>query len=96
VRRSVVNYGVPSFSGRSSRDFDRDALAREIRAVLASFEPRLKESATKVTVSLGDKSMGLKIEIDAVLIMTPTPERLRLRTLINLDNGLARTDFKDA
>ncbi|TIP33336.1 MAG: type VI secretion system baseplate subunit TssE, partial [Mesorhizobium sp.] len=70
VRRSVVNYGVPSFSGRSSRDFDRDTLAREIRAVLATFEPRLKESATTVNVTLGDKSVGLKIEIDAVLIMT--------------------------
>lgn len=93
VRRSVVNYGVPSFSGRSSRDFDRETLAREIRAVLGTFEPRLKESATKVTVTLGDKSAGLKIEIDAVLIMTPTPERLRLRTTINLDNGLARTDL---
>lgn len=96
VRRSVVNYGVPSFSGRSSRDFDREALAREIRAVLATFEPRLKEGATKVSVTLGDKSMGLKIEIDAVLIMTPTPERMRLRTTINLDNGLARTDFAEA
>lgn len=95
VRRSVVNYGVPSFSGRSSRDFDRESLAREIRAVLATFEPRLKESATKVTVNLGDRT-GLKIEIDAVLIMTPTPERLRLRTTINLDNGVARTDFKEA
>lgn len=96
VRKSVVNYGVPSFSGRSSRDFDREALAREIRQVLANFEPRLKDSATKVTVNLGDKSTGLKIEIDAVLIMTPTPERLRLRTTINLDNGMARTDFKEA
>ncbi|MHA6643542.1 type VI secretion system baseplate subunit TssE [Mesorhizobium sp. A623] len=96
VRRSVVNYGVPSFSGRSSRDFDREALAREIRAVLTTFEPRLKEGATKVNVTLGDKSMGLKIEIDAVLIMTPTPERMRLRTTINLDNGLARTDFAEA
>lgn len=95
VRRSVVNYGVPSFSGRSSRDFDRDALAREIRSVLAVFEPRLKESATKVTVTLGDKTVGLKIEIDAVLIMTPVPERLRLRTTVNLDNGLARTEFGD-
>jgi type VI secretion system protein ImpF len=95
VRRSVVNYGVPSFSGRSSRDFDRDVLAREIRAVLATFEPRLKESATKVSVNLGDKT-GLKIEIDAVLIMTPTPERMRLRTTINLDNGLARTEFREA
>jgi len=93
VRRSVVNYGVPSFSGRSSRDFDRDGLAREIRAILATFEPRLKESATTVTVTLGDKSVGLKIEIDAVLIMTPTPERMRLRTTVNLDNGLARTEF---
>lgn len=95
VRRSVVNYGVPSFSGRSIRDFDRDALAREIRAVLATFEPRLKDSATKVLVSLNDKS-GLRIDIDAVLIMTPTPERLRLRTTIDLDNGLARTEFGDS
>lgn len=95
VRRSVVNYGVPSFSGRSSRDFDRDTLAREIRAVLATFEPRLKESATTVNVTLGDKSVGLKIEIDAVLIMTPTPERMRLRTTINLDNGLARTELRE-
>ena len=95
VRRSVVNYGVPSFSGRSSRDFDRDALAREIRSVLTTFEPRLKESATKVTVTLGDKT-GLKIEIDGLLIMTPAPERLRLRTHVNLDNGLARTTFREA
>src|SRR5690606_13092601 len=56
VRRSVVNYGVPSFSGRSVRDFDRDALAREIRAVLATFEPRLKDSTTNVVVSLNDKT----------------------------------------
>ena len=56
VRRSVVNYGVPSFSGRSSRDFDRDELAREIRGILAWFEPRLKESATVVKVALGDKT----------------------------------------
>jgi type VI secretion system protein ImpF len=31
-----------------------------------------------------------------VLIMTPTPERLRLRTTVNLDNGLARTEFAEA
>ncbi len=95
ARRSVVNYGVPSFSGRSSRDFDRDALAREIRAILATFEPRLKDGETKVTVTMGDKVAGLKIEVEAVLIMTPTPERLRLRTTIDLDNGAARTELRD-
>jgi type VI secretion system protein ImpF len=95
VRRSVINYGVPSFSGRSVRDFDKDTLAREIRTVLNTFEPRLKENATKVNVTLGEKTQGLRIEIDAVLIMTPTPERLKLRTTINLDNGLARTELAE-
>jgi len=96
VRRSVINYGVPSFSGKSVRDFDREILAREIKQVLATFEPRLKESGTKVSVTLGDKTQGLRIDIDAVLIMTPTPERMKLRTTINLDNGLARTESAEA
>lgn len=96
VRRSVVNYGVPSFSGRSSRDFDREALAKEIKAVLDTFEPRLKEGATKVTVTTSDRNVGLRIDIDAVLVMTPTPERLRLRTSINLDNGAALTELSEA
>lgn len=96
VQRSVVNFGVPPFSGRSARDFDREALAREIRLVLAAFEPRLKPSATKVTVSVGDRAVGLSIEIDGLLIMAPAPERLRLRTMIDLDNGLARTELRDA
>ena len=96
VRRSVVNYGVPAFAGRSSRDFDREALARELKAVLAAFEPRLKESATRITVSIDDKAVGLSIEIDGLLIMAPTPERLRLRTIVDLDTGRARTTLRDA
>lgn len=96
VRRSVINYGVPSFSGKSVRDFDRETLAREIKQVLVTFEPRLKESGTKVSVTLGDKTQGLRIDIDAVLIMSPTPERMKLRTMINLDNGLARTEMTEA
>jgi type VI secretion system protein ImpF len=91
-----VNYGVPSFAGHSARDFDREELAREIRAVLTAFEPRLKSSATKVSVAIGDKWAGLTIDIDALLIMAPAPERLKLRTMIDLDNGLARTTLKDA
>jgi type VI secretion system protein ImpF len=64
--------------------------------VLVTFEPRLKESGTKVSVTLGDKTQGLRIDIDAVLIMSPTPERMKLRTMINLDNGLARTEMTEA
>lgn len=94
VRRSVVNYGVPAFSGRSARSFDRDALARELREVLAFYEPRLKKDSIRVSVRTGDK-VGLRIDIDALLTMSPAPERLRLRTLIDLDNGRARTALED-
>jgi len=94
VRRSVVNYGVPAFAGRSVRDFDREALARELKAVLATFEPRLKESATRVTVSTSDKT-GITIDIDGLLLMTPVPERLRLRTLVDLETGWARTSLQE-
>jgi type VI secretion system protein ImpF len=86
---------VPPFAGHSSRDFDRDALERELRGVLAVFEPRLRESATKVTVSANDGAEGLAIEIEGLLIMAPAPERLRLRTVIDLDTGRARTTVKD-
>ena len=95
VRRSVINYGVPAFAGRSPRDFDREALARELKAVLTTFEPRLKESATRVTVVASDKT-GVTIEIDGLLIMTPAPERLRLRTFVDLENGRARTSLQEA
>lgn len=94
VRRSVVNFGVPPFAGRNARDFDRDALARELKTILAIFEPRLKESATRVTVSTSDKT-GITIEIDGLLIMAPIPERLRLRTLVDLETGRASTTLKE-
>jgi type VI secretion system protein ImpF len=91
VRRSVVNYGVPAFSGHTGRDFDREALAREVKGILTAFEPRLKASETRVTVNTGERGGGLSIEIEGLLIMSPAPERLKLRTLIDLDNGRATT-----
>jgi len=96
VRSSVLNYGVPAFAGRTARDFDPEALARELKAVLAVFEPRLRENATRVTVSISNKTGGLVIEIDGLLIMTPVAERLRLRTTIDLESGRARTSLGDA
>lgn len=96
VRRSVLNYGVPALAGHTAREFDRDGLARELKSVLAAFEPRLRESATRVTVLPPDPAGGLVIEIDSLLMLAPVPERLRLRTTIDLDNGQARTSLREA
>jgi type VI secretion system protein ImpF len=65
------------FQGNLSATSIGETLAREIKQVLVTFEPRLKESGTKVSVTLGDKTQGLRIDIDAVLIMSPTPERMK-------------------
>ena len=94
VQRSVVNYGVPAFSAQSSRSIDREKLARELREVLAVFEPRLKRDTIRVSVRTGDK-VGLRVDIDALLMTSPAPERLRLRTTIDLDNGRAMTAMDD-
>lgn len=93
VRASVLNYGVPSFSGRSGSDFDKDDLAREIKAVLNTFEPRLKKDSVKVRVRTGDK-IGMRIDIDGILLLSPVPERLRLYTSVDLDNGRALTTLE--
>ncbi len=90
VRSSVLNYGVPSFSGRRGSDFDKDALEREIRQVLHIYEPRLKKNTVRVKVDFNDKT-GMRIVIDGVLLLSPVPERLRLSTAIDLDNGQAAT-----
>ncbi|RCW88617.1 type VI secretion system baseplate subunit TssE [Paracoccus lutimaris] len=94
IRRSVLNYGVPPFSGRRGSDFDTEALARELKEVLAIFEPRLRRDSIRVTVNTGEAT-GLRVEIDALLMLTPVPERLRLSTLIDLDNGRATTRMED-
>jgi type VI secretion system protein ImpF len=85
---------VPSFTGKTGDSFDRDRLARELRDVLAVFEPRLKRDSIKVRVNINKKT-GMKIEIDGVLMLSPVPERLRLSTTINLDNGQAVTALED-
>ena len=94
VRRSVLNYGVPSFSGRSISDFDLAALAKELREVIAVFEPRLKRETIRVKVAQGDRA-GMRIEVDAMLMLSPVPERLRLSTMIDLDSGRATTALED-
>lgn len=94
VRASVLNYGVPAFAGRRAGDFDREALARELREVLAVFEPRLRRDSIRITVEPGIR-IGLRIRIEGLLLMAPVPERLRLLTTIDLDTGAAATVLED-
>jgi type VI secretion system protein ImpF len=94
VRRSVLNYGVPSFAGRRAMDFDPEALSRELKEVVAVFEPRFRRDSIRVTLDTSD-SAGFRIAIEGILMLSPVPERLKLSTSIDLDNGSASTKFED-
>lgn len=94
VRRSVLNYGVPAFAGQTGTNFDKSTLRRELKQTLVHFEPRLKPDSIRVTIRQSEKA-GMRIDVDATLMLSPTPERLRLSTTIDLDNGTAATVLED-
>ena len=94
ARRSVLNFGVPAFSGRKASDFDLDVLAKELKEVVAVFEPRFKRDTIRVKVEAGD-ARGMRIAIEGTLLLSPVAERMRLSTTINLDNGHAATLVED-
>ncbi|WP_299750868.1 type VI secretion system baseplate subunit TssE [uncultured Tateyamaria sp.] len=94
VQTSVLNYGVPSFAGRTSTDFDKSTLRRELKQTLIHFEPRLKPDSIRINIRQSEK-IGMRIDVDATLMLSPTPERLRLSTTIDLDSGSAATVLED-
>ena len=59
----------------------------------------LQSTREAVQPSLWDRLVsdltGVASEIDGLLIMTPVPERLRLRTFVDLESGLARTSMQE-
>ena len=66
----------------------------ELKLVLNTFEPRLKRDSVKVRVERSAKA-GLVIQIEGTLQLSPVPERMRLSTTIDLDNGNARTTLEE-
>ena len=87
---SVVNYGIPSLSGLSLTGMDAAALESALRAALLAFEPRLLSRSLKVSLDIDRDAMSISaisFMIDGELYATPEPERIRLRTQLDLDLG---------
>jgi type VI secretion system protein ImpF len=92
VQRSVLNYGMPDFAGRTASSVDVRAMERLITKVIADFEPRLLKSSVKVRVVADPEKMShnaMCFQIEAELWAQPLPLRLFLRTEIDLESGAA-------
>jgi type VI secretion system protein ImpF len=98
---SVLNYGVPDISGSSLSSLDVSQLERGIRQAIWDFEPRLIRRSVTVKALAGGSVDHKKLlfEIEADLWAQPYPERLYLKTELDLERGavmIAETGSRSA
>jgi type VI secretion system protein ImpF len=98
LANSVVNYGMPDMSGASLANMNSADLERAIRQAIWDFEPRLIRSSVVVrAASTQDSISKIMFEIEADMWAQPYPERLYLKTELDLDLAhVSLTEFSGA
>lgn len=90
VRTSVLNYGIPDFSGLVASGIDTAALEKAVHESIVRFEPRIAASSLKVTVTMDRDKMSrnaMLFRIEGELWAEPTPLALYLKTELDLETG---------
>jgi type VI secretion system protein ImpF len=87
VKQSVLNYGVPDLTGTTASNVDAATLEYMLRQRILMFEPRLLSRSLKVRVTNKNKHNTIIIEIEGELWSQPLPERLYLKTILDLELG---------
>lgn len=91
VAGSVVNYGMPDISGLSVAGMNLMDLERGIRQAIWDFEPRLMRASVSVrAVPAASESNKIMFEIEGDMWAQPYPERLYLKTELDLDRATIR------
>jgi type VI secretion system lysozyme-like protein len=90
IKTSVLNYGLPDFTGKTSSGDDIREQENLLKQSILSFEPRIIRKTLRVRL-LADKSTfdhnALSFEIEGELYAEPVPIHLHLRTQLELENG---------
>jgi type VI secretion system protein ImpF len=91
ARRSVINFGLPSMSGRTMSTFDATDLERAVRQAILDFEPRILPEGLEVR-AVGEPGHlehhnVIGVEIRGHLWAQPVPLELLIRTEIDLETG---------
>lgn len=87
VARSVVNYGMPTLSGRLASSVDIATAAQRIREAVVNFEPRLSRVQVIPETKERNEEITLSFRIEAQLWGQPVPQHLVLRTSIDVESG---------
>lgn len=88
--RSVINFGLPDLSGKAVSGLDVKALEKLLKQIIQNFEPRILGNTLRINVSSQESTMNanaLTFDIEGEMWAQPTPQRLFLRTEIDLESG---------
>jgi type VI secretion system protein ImpF len=87
VKKSVLNFGIPDLTGTTASNVDSATLERVLRQTILDFEPRILPQSLKVRVIEKDEHNAIVFEIEGELWSQPMPERLYLKTILDLELG---------
>ena len=91
LANSVLNYGIPDISGTSLSSMNIGVLERAIRQAIWDYEPRLIRSSVVIKAHPDRHSANtLQFDIEADMWAQPYPERLYLKTELDLDCATIR------
>ena len=75
--QSLVNYGIPDFTGANlSSEDSRAQFVRVIEAVIRRYEPRFKHVRISLLDNVEPLDRTLRFRIDAVVHAEPAPEKV--------------------
>ena len=93
ARRSVLNYGLPAFSGSTLSSLDFSELEEAVRQAIIAFEPRIDPPTVEVEVTTSGPVMTqhnlVRLIIRGNLWNQPVPLELLLRTDLDVETGMA-------
>ncbi len=93
--RSLYHYGFTDISSRSTLSpEDHNDLTREIEAVIALFEPRLKRVKVRLEPVAG-QTQTLRFVIEGLLRVDPAPERVRFDAVLELEKAQYEVEADD-
>ncbi len=87
---SVINYGIPSLTGKTVSNTDVEQLEMLLRKAIRDFEPRILEDSLRVRIDVSDtqtRRSAIAFYIEGDLWAQPAPEHLYIKTEFDLETG---------
>ena len=90
LAKSVLNFGRPALSGKSSSSVTLDQIRDQFRQAILNFEPRILPDTLRIIPFTSDEGGSphlLSFRIEGQLWAQPLPLNLFLRTELDLETG---------